>query len=104
MLARPADCISVGEVLRAILGPLTTVRGLPADHAEYHGAATHLPKLWQALTAAIESVVDGTTLADLLPTVDVESLSGRWSPGDHSSPVLPEVPRGNAPKRDRYFR
>lgn len=66
VLARPASQINVGEVLRAIIGPLTTVRGLPADQTVYRGAAAHLPELWQAVAAAIESVVDRTTIADLL--------------------------------------
>ena len=66
VLARPATEINVGEVLRAIIGPLTTVRGLPADQAVYRGAASHLPELWRAVATAIESVVDQTTLADLL--------------------------------------
>jgi Rrf2 family protein len=65
-LARPATQISVGEVLRAIGGPLTTVRGLPVEHATYRGAATHLPRLWLAVATAIETVVDHISLADIL--------------------------------------
>ncbi|MCI4062546.1 Rrf2 family transcriptional regulator [Micromonospora sp. R77] len=65
-LARPADEISVGDVLRAVGGTLTSVRGLPADSAGYHGVATGLRDVWLAVHGAIALVVDRTTLADLL--------------------------------------
>jgi Rrf2 family protein len=65
-LARPADEISVGDVLRAVGGVLTSVRGLPADSAGYHGVATGLRDVWLAVHSAIGLVVDRTTLADLL--------------------------------------
>jgi hypothetical protein len=47
-------------------GSLTTVRGLPADVATYHGVATGLRDVWLAVHDAIEEVVDHATLADLL--------------------------------------
>lgn len=65
-LTRPAAEVTVGDVLRAVSGSLTTVRGLPADLAAYHGAATGLRDVWLAVSSAIEEVVDTTTLADLL--------------------------------------
>ncbi|SBT50989.1 RrF2 family transcriptional regulator [Micromonospora narathiwatensis] len=72
-LTRPAAEISVGDVLRAVGGALTSVRGLPADHAGYHGVAVGLRDVWLAVDGAIALVVDRTTLADLLgdrtPTV-----------------------------------
>jgi Rrf2 family protein len=67
-LARPAVDISVGDVLRAVSGALTTVRGLPAETARYHGAASGLSAVWLAVHAAIADVVDRTSLADLLPS------------------------------------
>lgn len=65
-LARPATEISVGDVLRAVGGSLTTVRGLPAERAGYQGAAIGLRDVWLAVHGAVALVVDGTTLADLL--------------------------------------
>jgi Rrf2 family protein len=64
-LARPADDITVGDVVRAVGGALTTVRGLPTDNATYHGVATGLRDVWLAVEHAIEGVVDNTTLAQL---------------------------------------
>jgi Rrf2 family protein len=65
-LARPATEITVGDVLRAVGGSLTTVRGRPAEVAAYHGVAIGLRGVWLAVHDAIENVVDQTSLADLL--------------------------------------
>jgi Rrf2 family protein len=65
-LAKPPGEITVGDVLRAMSGSLTTVRGLPADVATYHGVATGLRDVWLAVHDAIEVVVDHASLADLL--------------------------------------
>ena len=67
-LARPADEITVGDVVRAVGGALTTVRGLPTTTATYHGAATGLRDVWVAVEAAIVGVVDHKTLAELSVT------------------------------------
>lgn len=64
-LARPAEEISVGDVVRAVGGALTTVRGLPTSTTTYHGAATGLRDVWVAVEEAIEGVVDHKTLAEL---------------------------------------
>lgn len=67
-LARPAEEITVGDVVRAVGGALTTVRGLPTTTATYHGAATGLRDVWVAVEAAIVGVVDHKTLAELSVT------------------------------------
>ena len=36
-LARPADDVTIAEVIRAVEGPLATVRGESADEIEYRG-------------------------------------------------------------------
>ena len=69
-LARAADDITIGDVVRSVGGALTTVRGLPTNTAMYHGAATGLKDVWVAVEEAIEGVVDHRTLAELsFPTV-----------------------------------
>ena len=65
-LARPATEIAVAEVFRVVDGPLAEVRGLRPHETEYAGAASHLPTLWVAVRASLRSVLDGTTIADLL--------------------------------------
>ncbi len=64
-LARPADEITVGDVVRAVGGALTTVRGLPTNTTTYHGVATGLKDVWVAVEEAIEGVVNHRTLAQL---------------------------------------
>ena len=41
-LARPARAITVGEVMRALDGPLTELPGRAPEGARYFGAAAHL--------------------------------------------------------------
>lgn len=65
-LSRPADAIVVGEVVRAVDGPLAVVRGERPEQAVYSGAAEHLGTVWVALRAAVRSVLDEVTLADVL--------------------------------------
>jgi Rrf2 family protein len=65
-LARdPAD-ITVGQVIRAVEGPLASVRGQPPESVEYDGPAEHLQEVWIALRASLRSVLDDLTLADVV--------------------------------------
>src|SRR5436309_12347299 len=50
-LARPADQISIADVIRAVEGPLASVRGEPAETLGYSGSATPLNKVWVAVRA-----------------------------------------------------
>ena len=74
-LARPADEITIGDVVRAAGGALTTVRGLPTATATYHGAAVGLRDVWVAVEEAIEGVVDHRTLKSLQMALTEESTS-----------------------------
>ena len=65
-LGRPAEEISVAEVIRALEGPIATVRGLRPEHTEYHGAASALGDLWVELRAHMRDVLEQTSLADLV--------------------------------------
>jgi Rrf2 family protein len=73
-LSRAADDITIAEVIRAVDGPLATVRGDPADELEYDGTAVPLQEVWLALRANIRRVLETVTLAavvegDLPPQV-----------------------------------
>ena len=61
-LARPASAVTLGQVIRAVDGPLAEVRGLRPNEATYRGVAEHLPEVWVALRAAMRRVLDETTL------------------------------------------
>ena len=65
-LARPASEITLGEVIRAVEGPLASVRGEPPEDMSYSGPAEHLRTVWVAVRASLRAVVDELTLADVV--------------------------------------
>jgi Rrf2 family protein len=65
-LARAADEVTLGEVIRAVDGPLASVRGEAPEDVAYEGAAENLRTVWVALRASMRSVVDEITLADVV--------------------------------------
>ena len=65
-LARDADAITLGEVIRAVEGPLASVRGEPPERVVYEGSAEHLQEVWIAVRASLRSVLDDVTLADVV--------------------------------------
>lgn len=66
-LARPAETISVGDILRVADGALTTVGG----RADHPAVARGLRDMWRSLDSAITDVVDGVMLAHLVREADV---------------------------------
>jgi Rrf2 family protein len=64
-LARPADAISVADVMRAVDGPLATVRGHRPEDVDYSGAAEQLQRVWIAVRHNLRQVVETVTVADL---------------------------------------
>ena len=64
-LARPAEEISIAEVIRELEGPIATVRGVRPDELAYEGAAEGLRDVWLELRTQIRGVLEQTTLADL---------------------------------------
>ena len=65
-LARGAAEITIGEVIRAVEGPLASVRGEPPERMSYEGSAEHLQTVWIAVRASLRSVLDDLTLADVV--------------------------------------
>jgi Rrf2 family protein len=65
-LARSADQVTLGEVIRAVDGPLASVRGEAPENVAYEGAAENLRTVWVALRASMRSVLDEITLADVV--------------------------------------
>jgi Rrf2 family protein len=60
----PAD-VTVADVIRAVEGPLASVRGEAPEDVEYGGAAQPLQDVWIAVRASLRQVVEHVTLADL---------------------------------------
>ena len=66
LLARPADEITVADVVRAVDGPLVTVRDVRPPGLTYEGSAAGLLDVWVALRASVRDVLDVVTLKDLV--------------------------------------
>jgi Rrf2 family protein len=64
-LARNPSEISVADVIRAVDGPLASVRGAPPEESEYKGASEALPRVWIAVRANLRRVVEHVTVADI---------------------------------------
>jgi Rrf2 family protein len=65
-LGRPAGEITLADVIRAVEGPIATVRGVRPDDVRYDGVARGLAAVWIDLRAAMRGVLDETTLADIV--------------------------------------
>lgn len=64
-LSRPAEEITVANVLRAVEGPIANVQGVAPDQVLYTGSAAALRDVWVAVRASLRSVLEQVTLADI---------------------------------------
>ncbi len=64
-LARPAEEITIADVVRAVEGPLAHVRGEPPETVHYPGPAEALEQVWIAVRANLRAVVERVTVADV---------------------------------------
>lgn len=64
-LARPAEEVSLADVIRAVDGPLANVRGVRSDELEYEGSAKALEQVWIAVRASLRAVLEQVSLADV---------------------------------------
>jgi Rrf2 family cysteine metabolism transcriptional repressor len=60
LLARPADALTIGEVLRFVEGPQTS-KGRPRRKGD-----TAFSGMWQQVDRAVSGVIDKTSFADLV--------------------------------------
>jgi len=64
-MGRPADDVSVADVIRAVDGPLAAVRGERPERVAYTGPAAPLQRVWIAVRTNLREVVENVTLQDL---------------------------------------
>ncbi|MGW5771627.1 RrF2 family transcriptional regulator [Streptomyces longwoodensis] len=64
-LARAAEAITVADVIRAVDGPIVSVRGVRPTDLSYAGSAEPLLPLWIALRANVRRILEGVTVADI---------------------------------------
>ncbi len=65
-LARPADQITLAEVMRVIDGPLVNLRDSPLRELGYGGPTEALEDVWMAVRSRVRSVLEAVTVADLV--------------------------------------
>ncbi len=65
-LGRPATEIAVADVIRAVEGPIATIRGARPEDVIYAGSAVGLRDVWIDLRTAMRGVLERTTIADLV--------------------------------------
>jgi Rrf2 family protein len=64
-LARPAEEITLAEVIRVIDGPLANIRGQRPEDLGYPGAAAALQEVWIALRASERHILEQVTIANV---------------------------------------
>jgi len=64
-LARPAAEVTLADVIRAIDGPLAGVSGARPETLSFPGRAEPMRDVWVAVRAALRSVLEHVTLADV---------------------------------------
>ncbi|CAL9439916.1 Putative HTH-type transcriptional regulator [Streptomyces sp. enrichment culture] len=83
-LARDASAITVADVIRAVDGPIVSVRGERPTSLVYTGTAGPLLPLWVALRANVRRILEGVTVADLAadalppPVRDLAAEPAAW--------------------------
>jgi len=65
-LAKPAQRITLAEVIRAVEGPLANVRGTRPEQVKYNGAARPLRDVWIAVRINLRTVLEAVTLAHIV--------------------------------------
>jgi Rrf2 family protein len=84
LLARPADRITVADVIRCLEGPLASVRGVRPHELPETGEP--FVSLWIAVRAALRSVLEHVTIADLAagtlpdPIAQLAADPDAWDP------------------------
>jgi Rrf2 family protein len=85
-LARSADDITLAEIIRSVEGPLASVRGERPEDLDYHGESVALREVWVALRANIRTVLESTTLLDVVerrlpaPVEEILNKPEVWEP------------------------
>jgi Rrf2 family protein len=65
-LARPAEEVTLAEVIRTVEGPIASIRSARPDEVTFPGAAAPLQEVWIALRANMRAVLEVVTLADVV--------------------------------------
>jgi Rrf2 family protein len=81
-LAKPAEDVTLADVIRAIDGPLAGVSGTRPEMLAFDGAAEPMREVWIAVRAALRGVLEQVTLADVAAGKLPEHVRGLLSEED----------------------
>jgi Rrf2 family protein len=62
---RAPASVTIADVIRAVEGPLADVRGTPPEQLVLTGSAEPLREVWLATRAALRTVLEAVTIADV---------------------------------------
>jgi Rrf2 family protein len=104
-LARPAEEVDLGCVIRAVEGSLLEVRGHALDEVEYVGSAVALQQVWIALRNMLQLVTVANVAAGELPqdmlALTRESKAAEPQPASEHAPLVVGAREGSAAPRAR---
>lgn len=81
-LARPAEAITVADVIRSVDGPLVSVYGLRPEAVTYTGRAEVLQLVWIAARSSLRSVFEEVTVAALAAGALPDDIAARTTDED----------------------
>jgi Rrf2 family protein len=85
-LARPAATITVADIIRALDGPLASVRGVRPHELSQQGGREPFISMWIAVRASLRSVLENVTVSDLAagtlpePIAEIAADPDSWDP------------------------
>jgi Rrf2 family protein len=85
-LGRPADEVSVADVIRAVDGPLVSVYGLRPESVTYNEKADVLQHVWIAARHSLRDVFEQVTIAQLASGKLPKAVTSRTSDDDAWQP------------------
>ena len=85
-LARPADDVSVADVIRAVDGPLVSVYGLRPEAVTYNETAEVLQHVWIAARRSLRDVFEQVSIAQLAEHKLPKAVTSRTADEDAWQP------------------
>jgi Rrf2 family protein len=85
-MGRPADDVSVADVIRAVDGPLVSVYGLRPEAVSYNDTATVLQHVWIAARRSLRDVFEEVSIQQLADGKLPKSVTSRTADGDAWQP------------------
>ncbi len=85
-LLRPAEKISVADVIRAVDGPLVSVYGLRPEAVSYNEAAQSLQHVWIAARHALRDVFEDVSIRNLADRKLPDAVAARAADKDAWEP------------------